>query len=310
MTAAPHEARPSRLRRFLDFTLVRMIVAIFATSLAGGLTTAFVGEAFGRRFHDGWPEACGTLAALAGYALYVRLVERRRVDELAPRGALAEAGIGLAGGAAMVAAAIGVLALAGVYRLVGVDAAQATPAALGTGFAQMAFVAVLEELLTRAIVFRLLERVLGSWAALVLSSLLFGVGHLPGNSNASVLSFAIVVVAGAFFCAAYLATRRLWLCIGLHAGWNFTLGHVFSIAVSGHPRAPGLLTGELAGPAWLTGGGYGLEASLLTLLALLAVGAWLLRRAVSRGHVVAWRSRAAGGAAHAAATPMPDPRLR
>lgn len=212
----------------------------------------------------------------------MRLIERRRVDELAGRGALAEAGIGLAGGVAMVAAAIGVLALA-------------------TGFAQMAFVAVLEELLTRAIAFRLLERVLGTWAALVLSSLLFGLGHLPGNSSANALSFAIVVVAGAFFCAAYLATRRLWLCVGLHAGWNFTLGHVFSIAVSGHPRAPGLLTGVLDGPAWLTGGGYGLEASLLTLLALLAVGAWLLRRAVSRGHVVAWRPRAGGRSGSGAA---------
>lgn len=268
-----------------------MIVAIFTTALAGGLTTAFVGEAAGGRFHDGWPEAGGALVSLLGYALYVRLIERRGVAELAGRGALAETGIGLAGGAAMVAAVIGVLALAGVYRFGAIDAGQAAPAALATAFAQMAFVAVLEELLTRAIVFRLLERVLGSWAALSISSLLFGLGHLPGNSSATPLSLAIVVVAGAFFCAAYMATRRLWLCIGLHAGWNFTLGHVFSIAVSGHPRTPGLLTGALDGPAWLTGGAYGLEASLLTLMALSAVGAWLLRRAVSLGHVVARETR-------------------
>ena len=57
MTPAPGRAGRSRLRRFLDFTLVRMVVAIFATALAGGLTTAFVGESFGRRFHDGWPRS-------------------------------------------------------------------------------------------------------------------------------------------------------------------------------------------------------------------------------------------------------------
>lgn len=271
-----------------------MIIAIFATALAGGLTTAFVGEAAGGRFHDGWAEACGALASLAGYALYVRLLERRPVAELAGSRAWAETAIGLVGGASMVAAVIGVLALAGVYRFGGVDAAQATPGALAIGFAQMAFVAVLEELLTRAIVFRLIERVLGSWAALSLSSLLFGLGHLPGNSHATVLSFAIVVIAGAFFCAAYMATRRLWLCIGLHAGWNFTLGRVFSIAVSGHPPTPGLLAGTLDGPSWLTGGDYGLEASLLTFLVLAGVGAWLLRRALSLGRVVAWNAR--GGA--------------
>jgi len=279
LAAVPELAGRSRLQRFLDLTLVRMIVAIFATALAGGLATAFVGEAAGGRFHEGWPEACGALVSLVAYALYVRLIERRRVGELA-------------GGTAMVGAVMGVLGLAGVYRFGGVDASQATPAALATGFAQMAFVAVLEELLTRAIVFRMLERVLGSWAALALSSLLFGLGHLPNNPNANALSFAIVVAAGAFFCAAYMATGRLWLCIGLHAGWNFTLGHVFSIAVSGHPRTPGLLVGTLDGPAWLTGGAYGLEASLLTLLALSAVGSGLLGRAASRGHPIAWKARA------------------
>jgi membrane protease YdiL (CAAX protease family) len=292
LATVPEIAGRSRLRRLFDFTPVRMVVAIFATALAGGLATAFVGEAAGGRFHEGWPEACGALVSLVTYALYVRLIERRRVDELAGRGALAEAGLGLASGAALVGAVMGVLALAGAYRFGGIDAAQATPAALATGFAQMAFVAVLEELLTRAIVFRLLERVLGSWAALALSSVLFGLGHVPNNPDASALSFAIVVVAGAFFGAAYLATRRLWLCIGLHAGWNFTLGHVFSIAVSGHPRTPGLLVGTLDGPAWLTGGAYGLEASLLTLLALTAVGAGFLRRAAARRHLVARKARA------------------
>jgi membrane protein YqaA with SNARE-associated domain len=46
---------PSRLRRTLDFTPVRLVLAVFAASLAGGLTTAFVGEAWQRRFHEGWP---------------------------------------------------------------------------------------------------------------------------------------------------------------------------------------------------------------------------------------------------------------
>jgi membrane protease YdiL (CAAX protease family) len=280
----------SRLRRFLDLTLVRMVVAIFATALAGGLATAFVGEAWGRRFHEGWPEACGALASLAAYALYVRAIEHRPVGELGGRGAAAELMAGLAAGGAMVGAIIAALWLAGAWRLV---AAAPDARLLAIGFAQMAFVAVLEELLSRAIVLRLAERALGSWAALALSSLVFGLAHLPGNAKASVLSFAIVVVAGAFLGAAYFATRRLWLCIGLHAGWNFTLGHVFAIAVSGHPATPGAVAGRLAGPDWLTGGAYGLEASVLTLVVLLLVAGLLLQRAVVRGHVHGRASRVA-----------------
>lgn len=296
MTLDPATPR-SRLRRFLDHTLVRLVIAIFATALAGGLATAFVGEAWQRRFHEGWPEACGALAALLAYALYVRVVEQRRASELGLRGGAAELVAGLAVGGAMVAAIVAALRLAGAWHLLAIAP---VARALDVGFAQMAFVAVLEELLSRAIVLRLAERVVGTWAALALSSLAFGLAHLPGNAQASALSFAIVVVAGAFFGAAYLATRRLWLCIGLHAGWNFTLGHVFAIAVSGHPATTGAVIGRLDGPRWLTGGDYGLEASLLTLLALLVVGVPLLHRAIARGHVVGWRRRAAAPAAVAA----------
>lgn len=288
---------PSRLRRVLDLTIVRIVLAAFMTALAGGLTMAFVGEAAHRRFHVAWPDLCGALAALVAYAAYVRWIERRRVDELSGRGALAELGAGLAGGGAMVAAVIGGLALAGAYRF---DGANAPGAALVVGFAQMAFIGVFEELVSRAIVFRLVERSLGTWAAMLISSLLFGLAHVPG-AGASALSVVIAVVAGTFFGAAYLATRRLWLCIGLHVGWNFTLGRMFSIAVSGHASTPGLFAGRLAGPDWLTGGAYGVEASVFTLAILLAVGAWLMARALARGPLVAWRPGRARAAAWRAA---------
>lgn len=279
----------SRGARILQFSLVRIVLAVFVTALAGGLTQAAVGSLADHRFQLVWPELCGVLASLAAYSLYVRWVERRRVAELSGAGAVMELGGGLLGGAAMVCAVIASLALIGAYRL---DSVSAPSLATGVGFAQMAFVGVFEELLSRAIVFRLLERSLGTWPALVLSSLLFGLAHVPGDT-AGAMSVGVAVVAGAFFAAAYLATRRLWLCIGLHIGWNFTLGHVFAMAVSGRPGA-GILVGRLSGPDWITGGPYGLEASVFTLIALLLVGAWLLRVAASRGHLPA-RPRSSSG---------------
>jgi membrane protease YdiL (CAAX protease family) len=280
MTRGPIEAseRESLARRILDLSVVRIVVAVFVTALAGGLTQAGVGSLADPRFHVVWPDLCGALAALAAYALYVRWVETRVVSELSPRRALPELGAGLLVGAAMVLAVVASLAVLGVYRFQGMNMPGADVA---VGFAEMTFVGVFEELLSRAIVFRLVERSLGTAAALAISSLLFGLAHAPGDA-ASVLSVAIAVVAGVFFGAAFLSTRRLWLCIGLHVGWNFTLGHVFAIAVSGHP-GKGFVVGELSGPAWATGGGYGLEASVFTLLVLLLVGGWLLRRAAQAG---------------------------
>ena len=279
----------SRVRRILDLTIVRIVLALFTTALAGGLTQACVSGLTHGRWHDGWPDACGALAALAGYALYVRLVERRPVVELGGRGALAEIAAGLAGGAALVGAVVGGLALVSVYRI---DGANAVGSGLATGFAQMLFVGVLEELLMRVVLFRLLERSLGSWAALVISSALFGLAHLPGN-GVGTLAVAVAVAAGVLLGAAWLATRRLWLCAALHVGWNFTLSDVFPVAVPGHERTVGLVEGHLLGPDWLTGGACGLEASAIALVVLAAAGAWLLSHAMARRRLVAWGARRA-----------------
>lgn len=286
MTARKFDERPEQpwAQRVLSLSVVRVVLAVFFTALAGGLTQAGFGSLSDPRFHVVWPDLCGALAAMAAYALYVRWIERRPVTELAGRGALAELGVGVVVGSAMVFAVVGSLLLLGVYRFDGVT----TPGAeVGSGLAAMVFVGVFEELLSRAIVFRLVERSLGTAAAIVISSLLFGLAHLPGDA-AGALSVAIAVVAGVFFAAAFLRTRRLWLCTGLHVGWNFTLGQVFAIAVSGHPGT-GFVVGKLSGPAWLTGGAYGLEASVFTLLVLLAVGGWLLRGATQKGPWVLWR---------------------
>ena len=276
-------ARETWAHRVLGFSVVRIVLAVFVTAIAGGLTQAGVDSIAEPRSRVVWSSLCGALAAMAAYALYVRWVERRPVAELSGRHALTELGVGLLIGAVMVLSVLGVVALLGSYRL---DAVNTPGVEVGEGFAEMVFVGVFEELLSRAIVFRLVERRLGTAAALAISSLLFGLGHLPGDT-AGTLSVAIAVVAGVFFGAAFLLTRRLWLCIGLHVGWNFTLGDVFAIAVSGHP-GKGFVVGELSGPAWLAGGSYGLEASVVTLLALLVVGAWLLRGAVRKGHWVPW----------------------
>jgi hypothetical protein len=159
---------------------------------------------------------------------------------------------------------------------------------------------VFEELLFRGVLFRLVEDSWGSYAALAVSSLFFGAAHLF-NPNATWLSaVAIMVEAGIFLGAAYMLTRRLWLPIGIHAGWNFTEGGVFGAAESG--TAPhGWLQSTTSGPAWLSGGDFGPEASVVTVMICGALGLALVLWVASHGGIVRPRRRHATVAAAPAA---------
>ncbi len=231
--------------------------------------------------------ACGL--GVAAYVAYVRRIERRAVVELARTGASREFCSGIVLGASIFAATIGTLALLGCYRVEGRHPLSiiAIPlvAALGTAF--------IEEIVFRGIVFRIVESALGTWLALIVSSAIFGLLHLV-NPHATIQgAVAIVFEAGVMLAAAYVLTRRLWLPIGIHAGWNFTQGGIFGVSVSGQPSG-GLLDGTLSGPEWLSGGGFGAEASIVAVVLGIALGTLLLWMAWRRGRFIApyWRRSA------------------
>ena len=227
---------------------------------------------------------------LVAYRTYVRVMEKRRVTELSGRGAGLEWGSGFALGALLFSATIGILAAFGVYRVSGNNGWQSMLSLLPVCI----FAGIFEEVLIRGILFRILEQWLGSWVALAISAIIFGALHLFNPGATLFAGAAIAIEAGILLAAAYMFTRRLWFCIGLHMAWNFTQGGIFSVAVSGG-RSKGLLQSKLIGPDWLTGGAFGAEASAVALAICLTMGIILLVLAVKRGHVVApsWRVRTA-----------------
>ncbi len=160
----------------------------------------------------------------------------------------------------------------------------------------MAAAAVTEELIFRGILFRIIEERAGTWMALALTGLLFGLSHLL-NQHASLWGgIAIAIEAGGMLAAAYAATRTLWVPIGLHFGWNFAAAGIFGTEVSGNGAPEGLLHGVTTGPALLTGGDFGPEASPYAVLfgVLLTIAfMWLARR---RGNLVPRRRSARAGA--------------
>ncbi|MEU5088462.1 CPBP family intramembrane glutamic endopeptidase [Streptomyces sp. NPDC021356] len=216
------------------------------------------------------------------YRWVVGRTERRPVTELAREGASGSLLRGLVLGVAWFGCVIANIYFLGDYQVHGFGSATG---AIGlVGF--MAGAAITEELMFRGLLFRLVERGLGTYLALTLSGVVFGASHLL-NKDATLLgAVAIALEAGGTLAAAYAATRSLWLPIGLHFGWNFAESGIFGTEVSGNGATHGLLDASTSGAELLTGGEFGPEASVYAMLsgALLTVTfLWLARR---RGHIV------------------------
>jgi membrane protease YdiL (CAAX protease family) len=142
-------------------------------------------------------------------------------------------------------------------------------------YALVTFIAVgfYEELLFRG--YRLQNLIEGlnfTWA-LVISSAIFALEHLP-NPHSSLASTLGIFGSGIFLAYAWMRTGRLWLPIGLHIGWNFFEGAVFGFPVSGLYFPPIIRQTDI-GPVLITGGAFGPEAGLV-MLPMLAIGGLLI----------------------------------
>jgi hypothetical protein len=188
-----------------------------------------------------------------------------------------EFSLGLAGGVVLISAVVGLMALFGQVEFgAGFLESPALLGALAWYALLLLPAATFEELLFRGYPFQRLVEGVGALGAVLVLSALFGLVHLSNPSPTS-LSTANTMLVGILLALAYLKTRGLWLPIGLHFAWNFWLGFVVSLPVSGLELSRTLLRAKVNGPDWLTGGGYGPEGSVLATGVILAATVWLAR---------------------------------
>jgi uncharacterized protein len=149
----------------------------------------------------------------------------------------------------------------------------------------LAIAALAEELPLRGYLFQNLRVAWGDPLALASTSVLFALLHLsnPGAHQDVALTIVGITAAGAWFCAAVIWTRSLWLALGAHIAWNLFEGPVYGMPVSGLIFGNGsAITSEVSGPTWLTGGSFGPEAGVSSFVAL-ALGAVVLYLLHRRG---------------------------
>ena len=222
------------------------------------------------------------LAAIGVYVAWGRIIERREVTELSTPGLGREWAIGALGGAGLYTASVLVLMVLGIYKVEGFNPwlflLPNVALAIKSG--------IFEELIFRGVLFRSVEAMFGSWVGIVVSSLAFGLLHLMNPGATMGGAIYICIEAGLLLSAAYLVTRRLWICMGFHSAWNYFQSAVFSGVVSGAVSDPGLLKARIEGPELLTGGSFGMEHSVIALVLCTTTGVILLLIAIRRGHLM------------------------
>lgn len=278
---------PSLWRRILRSPLLRLILLGGIVLVIMALNGGFIEK------RDAQPPfAIATTIVMAALALaiyvgYARWIEQRPARELTLPGMGKEWATGALVGAGLYTLCVLVLMALGMYRVQGLNpwsfVLPAVAMALSSG--------IFEELLFRGVLFRSVEDLFGSWIALAVSSLVFGVVHLMNPTATLTGALYISVEAGLLLAAAYMLTRRLWLSIGFHMAWNYTQSAIFSGIVSGNAPKPGLIRSNIKGPELLTGGSFGLESSVLAFAFCTAAGIVLLIMAVRRGMIVPVRCR-------------------
>jgi len=270
-------AAPGWRRRFFAHPVTRIVTGMLFIMLATFGPLGLIGATVPKPLRPVWPWLVAAAMSVLAYRFLIRRTEKRPLTELSLPGAPREAAAGLALGAGLGLLIAGVLAVMGVFAVSGSNGWTT----MFTSIPEQVMVACSEELIFRALLFRLVLERWGSRNALIVSFVMFALAHLP-NDHVTVLGILVTGVAGVTLSACYLLTRRLWLSIGMHFGWNYLYDGLFAVPVSGH-AARGWLAVSMQGPEWLTGGSYGVEASAVTLVAWTAAAIVLLRRVPKQG---------------------------
>lgn len=256
-------------------------LALWAATVFGGWFLLYwVGDAVGVA-DDGWFVLVQGVAVGLG-AVVVYDMWQRRTRPSWNIGRLGQ----LLGGSVLGAVLMGAVVVV-VWALGGLSLSLAPRPWEGLAWAvgTAVLLACAEEVLFRGLLLRDVETWTGTPVALAASSALFGLLHLAGPGATLVDALLVAIEGGVLLGALCVLTGGIWAPIGFHLSWNLVQGGVFGVAVSGNQWA-GILVAHPSGPSRLSGGSFGIEGSVVTLAACVAVSAVMLAMARKRGLMI------------------------
>ena len=172
-------------------------------------------------------------------------------------------------GIVLITLQVSLLLILGAARIESIDFVNIAAGPFWGIFINYAYVGVFEEILARGIMMTALKTTRIKWVIVVIPAVIFGVLH-GLNNNVTLFSLVNVSLVGLLFAYLFIKTGHLWTPIGLHITWNFTMGGIFGISVSGNDHSSAAANVMFTGPDWLTGGDFGLEGGVICTFVIVA----------------------------------------
>jgi uncharacterized protein len=219
------------------------------------------------------------LVLLSSYYFFFRWYDKREVKELSLKHLYKEMLGGFTIGFAAISLSIFVLYLLGYYHIITIVPADYSFKL----FMTLVVAALIEDLFTRALALRELENWLGTNVA-ILIIMVIETYHIF-NPNTTWFSFFVSLGWGFTMSMLFVYTKRVWLPFFFHLGWNFAQPF-YGSNLTGLDNMGKIIHSKFEGPVWFTGGGIGIEDSIITVFILFLIGVFLYYRSAKEGKII------------------------
>jgi membrane protease YdiL (CAAX protease family) len=124
-------------------------------------------------------------------------------------------------------------------------------------------IGIAEEFIFRGYFLQTLWKAIGFWPAAAVVAVIFAGVHYALKPGENVADMITLVSFSVLCCYSVLRTGNLWFAVGFHIAYDFMQLFVIGTPNGGQIPVGRLLDVSFNGPAWLTGGALGTEASWL-----------------------------------------------
>lgn len=277
----------STIKKVLHFPLTKIIIGFIVCMGAVSLGQVAIEKSLSitsippdfKKFIIGLTTA---LLALLSYVYLFKYYEKRVLTELNTQRIVKSLVYGAGLGMLLQSLTVLVIYLKGGYTIVNINPILYILPPLTMAFTS----AIVEEILFRGILFRVIEEKLGSYLSLLISALLFGFIHISNPNSSFLTAVGLAIQAGLLLGAAYIYAKNLWFPIAIHFAWNFTQSAIFGANVSGNTIPKTLITSKIEGAEWFTGGEFGPEGSIQATIFCLVATIALLFLSHKKGNIV------------------------
>ena len=277
----------STIKKVLHFHLTKIIIGFIVCMGAVSLGQVAIEKSLNitsippdfKKFIIGLTTA---LLALLSYVYLFKFYEKRVLTELNTQRIVKSLVYGAGLGMLLQSLTVLVIYLKGGYTIVNINPILFILPPLTMAFTS----AIVEEILFRGILFRVIEEKLGSYLSLLISALLFGFIHISNPNSSFLTAVGLAIQAGLLLGAAYIYAKNLWFPIAIHFAWNFTQSAIFGANVSGNTIPKTLITSKIEGAEWFTGGEFGPEGSIQATIFCLVATIALLFLSHKKGNIV------------------------